>query len=230
MNVLVVDDDPLACKLLDFLLTSEGYAVQTARTAQEAVTSPEQTSPDLLILDVVLPGTDGFQLYRQLRGSGCQAATIFLTACAEMSDKVAGLELGADDYMVKPFEPAELTARVKAVLRRYQLARMSAQGVKVRAGGVVLDVGALRVQLPGRKVVALTRSEAKVLQCLMANGNRVVTRSTLAEVLWGIDVPRGGDQISVYVRRLRKKVETDPSRPRYIESVRKLGYRFRLPL
>jgi DNA-binding response OmpR family regulator len=229
MNVLVVDDDPLTRKLLRFLLSEEGFAVWTARDAAEAADVVRREEVDLVVLDAVLPGVDGVQFCRRLRDEGHPAPVIFLTARADLSDRVDGLQAGADDYLGKPFAPAELIARVRAVLRRYRRSRVATRDVRLHAGGIVLDVGELRVRLPGQKVAHLTHSEMKVLRCLMASAGAVVPRGALADALWGCDGAGGGDQISVYVRRLRKKIEADPDRPRYIESVRARGYRLRPP-
>lgn len=230
MYVLVVDDDPLVSKMVKFLLTEEGYEVTTASSAQAGFALMEKRRPDLFILDVMMPHMDGFELCKKLRSVDPDAAILFLTAKGEMTDKLEGLQIGADDYLVKPFEPAELVARVRALMRRYQRAREAPHEGQVRVGGLELQVGELKLVMANRaggKVVSLTPTEMKLLRSLMSNAGHVVSRDTLLDSIWGYGVSAGDSQIiDVYIRRIRKKIEEDPSNPKYIESVRGSGYRF----
>lgn len=230
MYVLVVDDDPLVSKMVKFLLTEEGFEVGISGNAQAAFAMLEKRQPDLFILDVMMPQMDGFEVCRRLRSVNSEAAILFLTARSEMSDKLSGLQIGADDYLVKPFEPAELVARVKALLRRYQRTREAPHESKFKAGNLELHVSELKLVMSnktGGRVVSLTPTEMKLLRSLMINAGRVVSRETLLDSIWGYGVSTGDSQIiDVYIRRIRKKIEDDPSNPYYVESVRGSGYRF----
>ncbi len=228
--VLVVDDDPLISKMVKFLLTEEGYEVATSSSAQAAFALLEKRQPDLFILDVMMPQMDGFEVCRRLMNINADAAILFLTARGEMSDKLSGLQIGADDYLVKPFEPAELVARVKALMRRYQRTREAPHESNIKIGNVELQVSDLKLVIAnksGGRSVGLTPTEMKLLRSLMINAGRVVSRDTLLDAIWGYGVSAGDSQIiDVYIRRIRKKIEEDPGSPRYIESVRGSGYRF----
>jgi len=228
--VLVVDDDPLVSKMVKFLLTEEGFEVTTSSSAQAAFALLEKRQPDLFILDVMMPQMDGFEVCKRLRSVNSDAAILFLTARAEMSDKLSGLQIGADDYLVKPFEPAELIARVKALMRRYQRTREAPHESNIRVGNLELQVSELKLIMSnksGGHAVALTPTEMKLLRSLMINAGRVVSRDTLLDSIWGYGVSTGDSQIiDVYIRRIRKKIEDDPSNPYYVESVRGSGYRF----
>jgi len=230
LYVLVVDDDPLISKMVKFLLTEEGYEVATSSSAQAAFALVEKRQPDLFILDVMMPQMDGFEVCKRLRSVSSDAAILFLTARAEMNDKLSGLQIGADDYLVKPFEPAELVARVKALMRRYQRTREVPHEANIKIGNVELQVSDLKLIITdktGGRAVGLTPTEMKLLRSLMINAGRVVSRDTLLDAIWGYGVSAGDSQIiDVYVRRIRKKIEVDPSDPRFIESVRGSGYKF----
>ena len=230
MYVLVVDDDPLISKMVKFLLTEEGYEVATSSSAQAAFALVERRQPDLFILDVMMPQMDGFEVCRRLRSVNSDAAILFLTARADMADKLSGLQIGADDYLIKPFEPAELVARVKALMRRYQRTREMPHESNIKLGSVELQVSDLRLIIAnkaGGRSVALTPTEMKLLRSLMINAGRVVSRDTLLDAIWGYGVSAGDSQIiDVYIRRIRKKIEEDPAEPRFIESVRGSGYKF----
>ncbi|MHB0868393.1 MAG: response regulator transcription factor [Chloroflexota bacterium] len=230
MYVLVVDDDPLICKMVKFILTDEGYEVATASSAQAAFVLLERRHPDLFILDVMMPHIDGFEVCRRLRSANSDAVILFLTAKGELNDRLAGLQLGADDYLVKPFEPAELAARVKAQTRRYQRFQQAPHTTHLKAGNVELHVSDLKLVVNnncGGQLVSLTPTEMKLLRTLMVNAGRVVSRDVLLDSIWGYGVSAGDSQIiDVYIRRIRKKIEEDPSRPKYIESVRGSGYKF----
>lgn len=227
---MVVDDDPLVSKMVKFLLTEEGYEVTTSSSAQAAFALTEKRQPDMFILDVMMPHMDGFEVCKRLRSINSDAAILFLTARGEMSDKLSGLQIGADDYLVKPFEPAELVARVKALMRRYQRTKEAPHEANIKVGNVELLVSELRLLITNRtggRSVGLTPTEMKLLRSLMINAGRVVSRDTLLDSIWGYGVATGDSQIiDVYIRRIRKKIEDDPGNPRYIESIRGSGYKF----
>ncbi|HEX9015682.1 MAG TPA: response regulator transcription factor [Chloroflexota bacterium] len=233
MYVLVVDDDPLISKMVKFLLSEEGYEVGTSSSAQAAFALLEKRQPDLFILDVNMPQMDGFEVCKRLRNINADAAILFLTGRSDMADKLSGLQIGADDYLVKPFEPAELVARVKALMRRYQRTREAPHESNVKVGNVELQVSDLKLVMANRnggKAVSLTPTEMKLLRSLMINAGHVVSRDTLLDAIWGYGVSAGDSQIiDVYIRRIRKKIEDDPSNPTFIESVRGSGYKFSMP-
>ncbi|HEX2922812.1 MAG TPA: response regulator transcription factor, partial [Chloroflexota bacterium] len=209
MNVLVVDDDPLICKMVRFILAEDGYDVATASGAQAAFALMEKRHPDLFILDVMMPYMDGFEVCRRLRSTNSDAVILFLTAKGELSDRLSGLQSGADDYLVKPFEPAELAARVKALMRRYQRFREVPHTTHLKAGNVELHISDLKLVVnngAGGHLVRLTPTEMRLLRCLMVNAGRVVSRDALLDSIWGYGVAAGDGQIiDVYIRRIRKK-------------------------
>jgi DNA-binding response OmpR family regulator len=225
MKILVVDDDQPSVKMISYLLKEEGHAVSSAKDGQEALEAVEKDPPDLIIMDVMMPRMDGFEATRRIRQI-MSVPIIILSAKGETSDKVAGLQLGADDYLAKPFEPAELLARVQAVLRRTETFVTDETETRVAVSGFHLDPVEHTVILPGGAIVPLTTIEFKLLHCLMRNAGRVVTPTFLLNTAWGYDYEGESNQIAVYVRRLRSKIEKAPNNPRYIVTVRRLGYRF----
>lgn len=228
MGILVIDDDPVTCKLLSFLLTSEGYTVWASQTPEAALSLVEQEPVDLIVLDVLMPRVDGFELFKRLRSTGCHCPVIFLSAKTDPQDRVAGLQLGADDYIAKPFEASELLARVQAVLRRYRHSQASVVISPLRVGALELDTAALKAYLPGSREITLTPTEMKILQCLMANSGSVVSRPVLADVLWPLHSDGTEEHINVYVCRLRKKIDSEAPGTVAIETVRGSGYRLRV--
>ncbi len=222
MRVLVVDDDPLGSRMVQFLLAEQGYTVEMAGTAHAALQHIERTPPDLLLLDVNLPQLNGFDLYKRLRSRGIDIPVIFVTAKDEVENKVLGLEMGADDYIAKPFQPAELTARVSAVLRRY---RKSGRGSEpITASGLVIDPIGLTVTAPGHRPVSLTPTEMKVLVYLAQRAGQPVSRDELMASVWGETFEGESNIVDVYIRRLRRKLEDDPAHPRLIQAERGVGY------
>jgi DNA-binding response OmpR family regulator len=227
MLILVVDDDPMTGKMLRFLFSEEGYEVHVEPHVMAARAYLARRQPDLMIMDVMMPGTDGFEFCRQLRAEGFAKPIIFLTARIETADKVSGLHIGGDDYLVKPFEPAELLARAQAVLRRASQNGHFSQRTRLRAGGLELNVSALEATLPDGKTAYLTPTEMRFLECLMHNAGRVVTRDMLVDWVWGYDYEGESNRVEVYIRRLRQKLGDDSAAPRYIETLRGSGYRLR---
>ncbi len=228
-QVLVVDDDPLTCRLIEFLLQSQGYGAIVTHDPQAALSLIQNEEPNLVLLDVQLPKVDGFTVMRHLKRHRQNLPVIMLTAKAEMADRLTGLEAGADDYIVKPFEPAELLARVKAVLRRSQRQLAASMDTRVSENGVELDVNNLSATLPDGEVVYLTPMETRILHRLMANPNHVVSRDDLTNYAIRYIEDTSNNRIDVYVGRIRRKLGDDPNDPRYIATVRGSGYKFLSP-
>jgi DNA-binding response OmpR family regulator len=228
MRVLVVDDDPPSVKMIAFLLREEGYTVETADNGRAALEIVEREPPDLLILDVMMPHVDGLEVTKRIR-QRLDIPIIILSAKGETSDKVLGLELGADDYLAKPFEPSELLARVKAVLRRTEVFPVDDLHSKVSVGGLRLDPIANNVVFDDGRVVELTPIEFKLLHCLMRNAGRVMSHDMLLSTAWRYDYEGYSNQVAVYIRRLREKLEQDPTDPKILLTVRGAGYKFQTP-
>ena len=226
-TILVVDDEEPIQELLRFNLEKEGYLVSVAKDGQEALKHVENDQPDLLVLDLMLPGMDGLEVCRKLRSNVKfqQIPIIMLTAKGEEIDKVLGLELGADDYMTKPFSPRELLARIKARLRRPNSQEEADARIIIR-GEVRVDVTGFRVHVRGEET-ELTPKEFELLRVLVAHPGKVYSREELLERIWGYEYDGDTRTVDVHVRHLRLKVERDPSNPQYIETLRGIGYRFK---
>ena len=221
-RILVVDDKANIRRLLQEYLTEQGYAVTTAENGKLALFTTRREPPDLILLDILMPEMDGYTFLQQYRQEA-QTPIIFLTAKLEETDKVIGLELGADDYITKPFSMRELLARVRAVLRR--TSEMASTPDVLRVANIVLDKSSRQVTV-GNQPVKLTPSEFDLLAALMRSPGRVLARQDLLEHLPG-EVFEGAERsIDVHIRHLRKKIEPDPQNPRYVETVFGVGYRF----
>jgi DNA-binding response OmpR family regulator len=219
-RVLVVDDEPKIVRLVRDYLEQAGFAVSTARDGPEALMRARQERPDLIVLDLGLPGLDGFEVTRRLRrDSG--VPIIMLTARGGETNTVVGLELGADDYVTKPFSPRALTARIRAVLRRH-----AGDGAAelIRAGDLVLDVPRLRATVADRPV-ELTATEFQLLAALARQPGRVFTRSQLLDAIHGVAFDSYERAIDAHVKNIRRKLEPDPRAPRYVLTVYGVGYR-----
>jgi DNA-binding response OmpR family regulator len=226
-RVLVVDDDANIRSLLRLYLERERVRVAEAGDGHAALDEVASGRFDLVLLDVMLPGIDGMEVCRRLRETS-EVPIILLTARSGDSDKVVGLDLGADDYVVKPFSPRELMARVRAQLRRHRPAEADAP--VLAADGLRLDPNAVRVELGGEPI-ALTATEFRILHAMMQRPTRVFSRDDLITAVHGDDDPGIIDRtIDVHLGRLRRKLRDDPSRPRYIDTVRSVGYRFAQPV
>jgi DNA-binding response OmpR family regulator len=228
LRILVVDDDPLGSRMLQFLLSEQGYSVDLAENARGALNIIQQQLPDLILLDVNMPHLSGFEFCRRLRDQGYDVPVIFVTAKGELEDRLHGLRLGADDYICKPFQPAELSARVEAVLRRYQKAQGKQQANghgPVQAGDIEIDMADLRVTLPDRRSVSLTPTEMKVLLQLVQRAGEPVHREEVMAGVWGDTYDGESNIVDVYVRRLRRKLERDPAHPVLIQAARGVGYK-----
>lgn len=223
-TIFVVEDDADIARLVRHHLEAAGFFARHFAGAAGVIPDAEKEKPALFLLDIMIPGTDGLELCRRIRQSSALAMTpvIFLTAKAAESDRVLGFELGADDYITKPFSPREMVARVKAVLRRFE--RPLAPSV-VRTGEIEIDSGAMTLSVTG-KPVATTATEFRLLEYLARHPGRVFTRDQLLDAVWrdtAFVTPRSVD---VYVRRIREKIEPNPDEPRYLRTVRGAGYRF----
>ena len=224
-HVLVVDDDPTVVEVMTRYLTREGFEVTGAADGPEAVLSTGRRRPDLVVLDLMLPGMDGLEVFRRLRQAG-SVPVLMLTALGEEDERIAGLELGADDYVVKPFSPREVTARVRAVLARAGGGGGPPPGAGpvLRAGGLEVDASSRLASLDGR-LLTLTPRELDLLVFLMRHPRVAFRREELMEAVWGWAY---GDTstVTVHMRRLREKTESDPSNPARIQTVWGVGYRF----
>ncbi len=225
MRILVVDDDPPSVKMVSFLLREEGYDVITASSGEEALHKINTEAPDLVILDVMMPRIDGLTLCRRIRQQS-DLPVIMLSAKGETMDRVTGLEAGADDYLAKPFEPSELLARVKAVLRRAEAFSFGDTRSTISVSGLTIDPVTNSVTLPTGRTITLTPIEYRLLHYLMANAGRVLTHDQLLASVWGYEHEGYANQVAVYVRRLRSKIEPDPAHPKYLITVRGIGYKF----
>ena len=227
-SILVVEDDPAVALALEVALKGEGYLPLLAATGDKGLEIGLAQAPDLLILDVRLPGMDGFELLRRLRAGGSKAPVIILTARDEEVDTILGLELGADDYMTKPFRVRELLTRVKSQLRRTYGDLADALGGRIiRADELLIDLERRRVTRAGKKI-SLTPTEFEILRLLAEKPGRVFSRRDLLERVRDYDAAISGDEktINVHVSHLRDKVEEDPSNPRFVMTVRGVGYAF----
>ncbi len=221
-TILVVDDDPRLRQLVRDYLHAEGFRVLTASDGQEALFVARHEKPDLIVLDLMMPVLDGYEFMRAHQREA-ETPIIVLTAKVEESDKVLGLELGADDYVTKPFSPRELTARIRAVLRR--AGKESSPPEVLRAADITLD-RERRLVMVGERRVDLTPSEFELLATLMAAPGRVFSRLDLLDRLQGTAFEGYERTIDYHVHNLRLKIEPDPSHPRYVETVFGVGYRF----
>jgi DNA-binding response OmpR family regulator len=226
--VLVVDDEPIVAEVVGRYLRRDGFAVLSASTGPEGLAAAldQANAPQAIVLDVMLPGMDGLEVCRRLRQSNVTAPIIMLTARTEEADRVGGLGIGADDYVVKPFSPAEVVARVKAQLRRVQMDTLVpvADG-RLSGGEVLLDSVERSVRVRGQSV-ALTAKEFDLLHYLMAHPGEVFSRDDLLDAVWDKDFAGGPATVTVHIRRLREKVERDPSRPTHLKVVWGTGYKF----
>jgi DNA-binding response OmpR family regulator len=221
-TVLVVDDEPIVRDVVVRYLEQEGYRTLQAADGDAARSLLERETPSLVVLDLMLPGTDGLALCRWIRGRS-DLPVIMVTALGEEADRLTGLELGADDYLTKPFSPRELVARVKAVLRRATRPAIDAE--RIDLGDLVVDAGRREARRNGTPL-KLTTLEFDLLWFFATNPDRVFTRRELMDEVWGYTSALDTGTVTVHVRRLREKVEDDPARPRRLETVWGRGYRF----
>lgn len=224
-RVLVVDDEESLVKLVQGYLEREGFAISTAQDGEQALAVARKVQPDLVVLDVMLPGLDGVEVCRRLRQFS-DAYVIMLTARAEEIDKIVGLSVGADDYLTKPFSPRELVARIKAMLRRPRTSATRDEALlPLTFGELTIDLAGHRVFKSGAEI-GLTPIEYGLLTTLASAPGRVFTREQILERVWGYDYYGDDHVVDVHVGSLRKKIEDDPSHPTWLRTVRGAGYRF----
>jgi two-component system KDP operon response regulator KdpE len=226
-RILVVDDEPQIRRVLRATLSAEGHEVEDARTGELALDAVRESRYDLILLDVNMPGIDGLEVCRQIRLSS-DVAIIMLTVRDSETDKVAALDAGADDYITKPFSMPELLARVRAALRR---ASVSSEGASeaMRLGEVEIHLATRRLIVEGR-AIRLTPKEFDLLKFFLANPNITISHARLLQAVWGPDFGDQTEYLRVFVNHLRKKIEPDPSNPRYLLTDHWVGYRFALPV
>jgi DNA-binding response OmpR family regulator len=221
-RVLVIDDDVGLCELVGEYLQPEGYTVEAIHNGERGIDRALSDEHDLVVLDVMLPGTDGLELCRWIR-SRSELPVIMLTARGEEADRIVGLELGADDYVPKPFSPRELAARVRTVLRR--AAPVVETDERLAFEGLELDAGTREVRKEGAEL-KLTAKEFDLLWFLASNPRKVFSRDQLMSRVWGYEAALDTGTVTVHVRRLREKIEDRPSHPRFLQTVWGVGYRF----
>ena len=225
MKILVVDDEKVLVKATKFNLEKEGYQVETAFDGEEAVRLAHDETIDLILLDLMLPKMDGFTVCRTIRNFS-NVPIIMLTAKSEDIDKILGLEYGADDYITKPFNIREVTARIKAILRRVNPVPKGDRERIIVSGSIRLDYNFRRVTV-GDKSVELTGKEFDLLELLLKNPGKVYTRENLLDIAWGVEYPGDVRTVDVHIRRLREKIEKNPAEPLYIRTKWGVGYYYR---
>jgi len=226
-SIFVVEDDPDISRLVRHHLENEGFTVRVYPTGANVLSDAERQRPALFILDIMVPGKDGLEICRNVRQTPGLAAVpvIFLTAKSSEADRVLGLELGADDYIAKPFSPRELVARVKAVLRRFERPLPPSP---MKVGEIEIDPSAMTLMVRGA-LVPTTATEFRLLDYFARHKGRVFTRDHLLDSVWRDTAYVTPRSVDVYVRRIREKIEPDPENPRYLKTVRGAGYRFEVP-
>jgi len=226
-RILIVEDERAVARGLEYGLAKEGFAVLWAETGLQALDLARSRDPHLILLDIRLPDISGFDVCRQLRAEGLRQPILMLTARDEEVDKVLGLELGADDYVVKPYSLRELTSRIRALLRRaYGELAVVSTGDRLRFGDIEVNMERLQVTRRG-KLVDLTPTEFRLLRYLVSHPGRPFSRDELIEAVWGYASDIGNDRtVDVHIRHLRKKLEDDPANPCWLVTVRGVGYKF----
>ena len=224
-TILVVDDDPKICKFLVNYLTREGYIVDSAHDGDEALVKFQEVKPNLIILDVMMPGKDGFEVCKQIRETS-QVPIIFLSAKTDTEDRVMGLATGSDDYLTKPFDNAELLLRIRAILRRVE-ENIGVKDQEITVSGLEINRKTHQVKVNGREV-ELTGKEFELLWLLAENPNQVFTRDQLIYQVWDSYYTGDTGIVTTLVKRLREKIEDDPANPQYIKTNRGVGYKLGL--
>ncbi len=226
-RILLVDDEPLITDSLSYSLKREGFEVKAVGDGEQAMKAIGNFDPDLVVLDIMLPGMNGLEVCRRIRANS-STPVIMLTARGEELDRILGLEVGADDYLAKPFSFRELLARIRSILRRVEMDRQTSQFQPVNVGNLTLDPIARRVFRGGQEL-QLSAREFDLLSILMRNAGRALSREELLSQVWGEDWIGDPRTLDVHVRWLRLKIEEDPAEPDYIQTVRGHGYRFAGP-
>lgn len=222
-RILVVEDEETLAEAISFLLSKEGFDVAVAATGPDAIDSFDKSGADLILLDLMLPGLSGTEVCRQIRTKS-SVPIIMLTAKDSEIDKVVGLELGADDYVTKPYSSRELIARIRAVLRRGEIQDAGLDETTLEVGPVRMDTDRHIITVNG-EVVAIPLKEFELLEYLMRNAGRVLTRIQLIDRVWGSDYVGDTKTLDVHIKRLRAKIEKDPANPEFIQTVRGMGYK-----
>jgi DNA-binding response OmpR family regulator len=229
-KILLVDDEPSITENLSAFLSRAGYAVETASDGRKALETIEKNAPELVVLDVLMPEMDGRAVLRTLRSKGNHLPVILLTQVGEAGERAMALEEGADDYLNKPFDPRELLARVRAVLRRAQGSKVPLSSAwKITSAALVLDRRARRATLQG-KVLALTPKALALLEYLMTHPDELITRERLLDAVWGWDYPAGTRAVDTRIAELRRALGDEAEEPQFIETVTGEGYRYRAPV
>ena len=224
-KILVVDDEKLIVKGIRFSLEQDGMEVDCAYDGEEALSLARKCEYDLVILDVMLPKLDGFEVCQQIREFS-DMPVVMLTAKSEDMDKILGLEYGADDYITKPFNILEVKARIKAIMRRTARKEEAPQSTILVKGNMKIDCESRRVFI-GEREINLTAKEFDALELLATNPNKVYSRENLLNIVWGADYPGGARTVDVHIRRLREKIEINPSEPQYVHTKWGVGYYFK---
>lgn len=225
-DILVVDDEPSVVEVVSLYLRREGYTVRAAGDGKLALAAIAEQTPSLIVLDLMLPKVDGMEILRQVRQRSADVPVIMLTARGQETDRIYGLELGADDYVVKPFSPAELVARVKAVLRRTQAGAAPANGGSlIKFDDLEIDPPTRQVKVRG-EVVELTATEFNLLEFMAQHPRQVFSRDKLLDNVWGYTEYVDPSTVTVHIRRLREKIEVDPGKPKCLLTVWGVGYKF----
>ncbi len=222
-RILVVEDEETLSEAIAFLLSKEGFEVSVAATGPDAIAQFDKNGADLILLDLMLPGLSGTEVCRQIRTKSA-VPIIMLTAKDSEIDKVVGLELGADDYVTKPYSSRELIARIRAVLRRGEFVDGADDGASIEVGPVRMDTDRHIISVNGEQI-PLPLKEFELLEFLMRNAGRVLTRMQLIDRVWGSDYVGDTKTLDVHIKRLRAKIETDPANPEFIQTVRGMGYK-----
>lgn len=226
-RVLIIDDEAVVSDVMARYLALEGYEIRTTGDGRDGLALSRSWQPDLVVLDLMLPGVDGLEVCRVLR-SESRIPIIMLTARGEEIDRIVGLEMGADDYVAKPFSPRELVARIKAVLRRTGEGAPATSREALRFSGLVVDGAGRSVEVAGERQ-NLTAKEFDLLHFLASHPGQVFTREQLMDSVWDYAYAGDASTVTVHIRRLREKIETEPTRPRFIKTVWGVGYKFEAP-
>ena len=223
-KVLVIEDEESFREALEFILTKEGFEIESAASGPDGLTAFDKYNPDIILLDLMLPGMSGTDVCKSIRAKS-NVPIIMLTAKDAEIDKVVGIEVGADDYVTKPFSSPELIARIRAVLRRGSNEPRVIDEDVIEFGPIKLDVARHSVQVNGQEVT-MPLKEFEVLEYLMENSGRVLTRGQLMDRIWGSNYVGDGKTLDVHIKRIRSKIESDPTNPKLLHTVRGLGYKF----
>jgi two-component system response regulator RegX3 len=230
MRIVVVNRDKVMAKLMRFVLSEAGHDAVLAQTVREATTAMSETRTDAVLLDIDLPDADGCDFCKSLREDQFVGPVLFVSSRRDTKAKLRAFEYGADDYLVEPFDPQELVARIDVVARRYRQNMVQTTESMLKVGDAELLISELTFRSSDCPSALLTPTEMRLLECLMRNVEQTVSRETLIERTWGYDFFGDSNRVEVYVARLRKKIEPNPAEPKYLQTVRGLGYAFRAAL